>query len=43
MTADQGTAAKAGRLELRDVAVSFPTAGGERLLALSGIDLMVEP
>jgi NitT/TauT family transport system ATP-binding protein len=43
MTADHAVAAQAGRLELRDVAVSFPSAGGQRLVALEGINLTVEP
>ena len=42
MTVGQ-VAAPAGRLELRDVAVSFPTAGSERLVALDGVDLTIEP
>ena len=32
-----------GRIELRDVAVSFPTGRGGRLTALDGIDLAIEP
>jgi NitT/TauT family transport system ATP-binding protein len=32
-----------GRIELRDVAVSFPAGRDERLTALDGIDLVVEP
>jgi len=32
-----------GRIELRDVAVSFPAGDGQRLLALDGIGLTVEP
>lgn len=32
-----------GRLEMRDVAVSFPASGGERLTALDGVDLAIEP
>jgi NitT/TauT family transport system ATP-binding protein len=43
MTADRVGAAPLGRLELRDVVVSFPTVGGGRLVALDGIDLTVEP
>ena len=31
------------RIELRDIAVTFPAAGGERLEALGGIDLEIEP
>ena len=31
------------RIEIRDVAVSFPGAGSERLAALGGIDLAIEP
>ena len=33
----------AGRIRLRDVAVSFPAGRGERLTALDGVDLDVEP
>jgi NitT/TauT family transport system ATP-binding protein len=33
----------AGRIELRDVAVSFPAGERERLVALDGVDLAVEP
>jgi NitT/TauT family transport system ATP-binding protein len=43
MTADQVATTPGGRLELRAVAVSFPTAGSQRLVALDGIDLTVEP
>jgi NitT/TauT family transport system ATP-binding protein len=32
-----------GRIDLRDVAVSFPVGRDERLLALDGVDLVVEP
>jgi ABC-type nitrate/sulfonate/bicarbonate transport system ATPase subunit len=32
-----------GRIAVRDVAVSFPAAEGERLLALDGVSLTVEP
>jgi len=32
-----------GRIELRDVAVSFPAGGRERHVALDGVDLVVEP
>ena len=32
-----------GRIELRDVSVSFPAGGRERLVALGGVDLVVEP
>jgi NitT/TauT family transport system ATP-binding protein len=32
-----------GRIELRDIAVSFPAGGRERLVALDGVDLVVEP
>jgi ABC-type nitrate/sulfonate/bicarbonate transport system ATPase subunit len=42
MTAEREVAL-AGRLELRDVVVSFPTAGSERLVALDGVNLAVEP
>ena len=35
--------AAAGRIELRDVAVSFPAVKGERLTALDGVDLAIEP
>ena len=31
------------RIELDDVAVSFPSAGSERLVALDGVSLAVEP
>ena len=31
------------RIELRDVAVTFPAAAGDRLEALGGVDLAVEP
>ncbi len=34
--------ADTGRIELRDVALSFPTASDGRLLALDGIDLAIE-
>lgn len=33
----------AGRIDLRDVAVSFPASRNERLLALDGVDLAVGP
>jgi ABC-type nitrate/sulfonate/bicarbonate transport system ATPase subunit len=33
----------AGRLELQDLAASFPAVGADRLTALDGIDLTVEP
>ena len=33
----------AGRIELRDVAFSYPADRGTRLLALDGVDLTVEP
>jgi NitT/TauT family transport system ATP-binding protein len=36
-------ATAAGRIELRDVAVSFPTDRRDRLVALDGVDLVVEP
>ena len=32
-----------GRIELRDVAVTFPAGGRERLVALDDVDLVVEP
>lgn len=32
-----------GRIELRDVALSFPAGRNERLTALDGVDLIVEP
>jgi len=32
-----------GRIELRDIAVSFPAGRGARLTALDGVDLVVEP
>ena len=32
-----------GRIDLRDVAFSYPAEGGERLVALDGVDLEVEP
>jgi ABC-type nitrate/sulfonate/bicarbonate transport system ATPase subunit len=35
--------AEGGRLELHGVAVSFPAAGHDRLAALDGIDLTLEP
>jgi NitT/TauT family transport system ATP-binding protein len=38
-----GTTPVAGRIELRDVALSFPTRPDGRLLALGGIDLAIEP
>jgi NitT/TauT family transport system ATP-binding protein len=37
------TARAPGRIELRDVAVSFPAGRGERLTALDGVDLLIEP
>ncbi|MEO5704821.1 MAG: ABC transporter ATP-binding protein [Candidatus Limnocylindrales bacterium] len=44
-TATPRTAAPvaAGRIDLRDIAVTFPTGRGERLTALDGIDLTIEP
>jgi NitT/TauT family transport system ATP-binding protein len=36
-------AAALGRIELRDVAVSFPVGQYDRLVALDGVDLVVEP
>ena len=42
MTAAAGSAAL-GRIELRDVAVGFPVGRDERLVALDGVDLVVEP
>jgi len=38
-----GANASPGRIELRDVAVSFPVGLDERLVALDGVDLVVEP
>ena len=35
--------AVAGRIELRDIAVTFPTGRGDRLTALDGVDLTIEP
>ena len=35
--------ASPGRIELRDIAVSFPVGRDERLVALDGVDLVVEP
>jgi ABC-type nitrate/sulfonate/bicarbonate transport system ATPase subunit len=32
-----------GRIELRDIAVSFAAGDGERLTALAGVDLVMEP
>jgi ABC-type nitrate/sulfonate/bicarbonate transport system ATPase subunit len=32
-----------GRIDLRDIAVSFPAGRGQRLTALDGIDLAIEP
>ena len=32
-----------GRIELRDIAVSFPVGRGNRLTALDGVDLAIEP
>ena len=32
-----------GQIELRDIAVSFPAGRGERLTALDGLDLVIEP
>jgi NitT/TauT family transport system ATP-binding protein len=37
------TVAAPGRIELRDISVSFPAGRRDRLVALSGIDLVVEP
>ncbi len=42
MTTVEGAVAR-GRIELRDVAVSFPVGRDERLVALDGVDLVVEP
>jgi NitT/TauT family transport system ATP-binding protein len=39
----QDAVAVGGRIVLRDVAVSFPAGGRERLVALDGVDLVVEP
>jgi ABC-type nitrate/sulfonate/bicarbonate transport system ATPase subunit len=33
----------AGRIELRDIAVTFPTGGRERLTALESVDLTIKP
>jgi ABC-type nitrate/sulfonate/bicarbonate transport system, ATPase component len=38
-----GTKLAPGRIELRDIAVSFPAGRGERLMALDCVDLVVEP
>jgi NitT/TauT family transport system ATP-binding protein len=43
MTSDHAAAEQAGRLELRNVAVSFPSPRGQRLVALDAINLTVEP
>jgi NitT/TauT family transport system ATP-binding protein len=43
MTTQAVPAGKAGRIELRDIAVSFPAGRRERLVALDGLDLVVEP
>jgi len=43
MTAGATATVPTGRLELRDIAVSFPSPGDERLVALDGLDLTVEP
>jgi NitT/TauT family transport system ATP-binding protein len=40
---ETAAAQPAGRIELRDVAVTFPSSGEERLVALDGVDLVVEP
>lgn len=32
-----------GRIELRDIAVTFPTGRNERLTALDGVDLIIKP
>lgn len=37
------TSPASGRIELRDIAVSFPAGRRERLTALDGVDLVVEP
>ena len=37
------TAAAPGRIELRDISVSFPAGRRDRLVALGGVDLVVEP
>jgi ABC-type nitrate/sulfonate/bicarbonate transport system ATPase subunit len=39
----RASGAAAGRLELRDVAVSFPAGRDDRLAALGGVDLVIEP
>jgi ABC-type nitrate/sulfonate/bicarbonate transport system ATPase subunit len=38
-----GASAEPGRIELRDVAVSFPIGREERRVALDGVNLVVEP
>ena len=43
MTDRQASTAGPGRIELRDIAVSFPAGGRDRLVALDGVDLTVEP
>lgn len=41
--ATPATAAVPGRIELRDITVSFPAGPRERLTALDGLDLVVDP
>ncbi|MBA2333089.1 MAG: ABC transporter ATP-binding protein [Actinobacteria bacterium] len=43
MTTQSALASRPGRIELRDIAVSFPAGVGEPLVALDGVDLVVEP
>jgi NitT/TauT family transport system ATP-binding protein len=40
---DTAARPREGRIEVRDVAVTFPSGGSARLVALDGIDLAVEP
>jgi NitT/TauT family transport system ATP-binding protein len=39
----RGAGGPIGRIDLRDVAVSFPAGRGERLTALDGVDLAIDP
>jgi NitT/TauT family transport system ATP-binding protein len=43
MTTTAAATATRGRIELRDVAVSFPRGRDEPLVALDGVDLVIEP